>query len=105
MARIPMLREDDPDTPPEAREFLKRVESGLGEVFNAVRLLANHPRQANALISFVRSVRYGNSLTPALTELAYTTASVVKPLPLLSASPRDARSGHRDQRRKVTAHG
>jgi len=37
MARIPTLREDDPDTPPEAREFLKRVEGGLGEVFNALR--------------------------------------------------------------------
>jgi hypothetical protein len=45
------------------------VEGGLGEVFNAVRLLANHPRQANALIDFVRSVRYNNSLTPTLTEL------------------------------------
>jgi hypothetical protein len=45
MARIPTLREDDPDTPPEAREFLKRVEGGLGEVFNAVRLLGNHPRR------------------------------------------------------------
>ena len=61
---------------PEAQEFLKRVEVGLGEVFNAVRLLANHPQQANALIDFVRSVRYHNSLTPTLTELAYTTASV-----------------------------
>ena len=36
MARIPLVREDDPATPPEAREFLKRVEEGLGEVFNAV---------------------------------------------------------------------
>ena len=71
MARIPIVREDDPATPPEAQEFLKRVKGGLGEVFNAVRLLANHPGQANALIDFVRSVRYHNS------ELAYTTASVV----------------------------
>jgi alkylhydroperoxidase family enzyme len=76
MARIPTLREDDPATPSEAREFLKRVEGGLGEVFNAVRLLANHPQQANALIEFVRSVRHHNNLTPTLTELAYTTASV-----------------------------
>ena len=36
MARIPLVREDDPATPPEAREFLKRVEAGIGEVFNAV---------------------------------------------------------------------
>jgi hypothetical protein len=77
MARIPTVREDDPSTPPEARDFLKRVEGGLGEVFNSVRLLANHPRQANALVDFVRSVRVHNSLTPTLTELAYTTASVV----------------------------
>jgi alkylhydroperoxidase family enzyme len=71
------MGEDDPHIPPEAREFLKRVEGGLGEVFNAVRLLANHPQQANALINFVRSVRYSNNLTPTLTEFAYTTASVV----------------------------
>ena len=77
MARIPLVREDDPGTPPEAREFLKRVEGGLGEIFNAVRLLANHPQQASALIGFVRSVRHKNKLTPTLTELAYTTASVV----------------------------
>jgi AhpD family alkylhydroperoxidase len=77
MARIPLVREDDPATPPEAREFLKRVEGGLGEVFNAVRLLANNPQQASALINFVRSVRHNNQLTPTLTELAYTTASVV----------------------------
>ena len=76
MARIPTVREDDPATPAEARAFLKRVEGGLGEVFNSVRLLANHPQQANALIDFVRSVRYHNSLGPTLTELAYTTASV-----------------------------
>ncbi|HWW83849.1 MAG TPA: hypothetical protein VNZ26_09625 [Vicinamibacterales bacterium] len=76
MARIPIVREDDPSVPLEAREFLKRVEGGLGEVFNAVRLLANHPKQGNALIDFVRSVRHHNTLTPTLTELAYTTASV-----------------------------
>jgi len=75
MARIPAIREDDPATAPDARDFLKRVEGGFGEVFNAVRLLANHPRQANALIDFVRSVRYHNCLTPTLTELAYPAAS------------------------------
>ena len=77
MARIPIVREDDPATPPEARAFLKKVEAGHGEVFNSVRLMANHPQQANALVEFVRSVRYHNSLTPTLTELAYTTATVI----------------------------
>ncbi len=77
MGRIPILREDDPATPPDAREFLKRVKEGLGEVFNAVRMFANNPRQANAFFQFVLSVRRHNNLTPTLTELAYTTASVV----------------------------
>lgn len=77
MARIPTVQENDPATPPDAREFLNRVEGGFGEVFNSLRLLANHPRQGNALIDFVRSVRRQNGLTPTLTELAYTTASVV----------------------------
>jgi alkylhydroperoxidase family enzyme len=76
MARIPQLREDDSLTPPEAREFLHTVGSTMGEVFNALRLLANHPQQAKALVDFVKTVRYRNTLTPALTELAYTTASV-----------------------------
>lgn len=44
MARIPTVREDDPAAPYEARESLKRVEDGHGEVFNAVRVLANHPK-------------------------------------------------------------
>ena len=76
MARIPQLREDDTLTSPEAREFLHMVKSIMGEVFNSVRLLANHPQQATALVNFVKAVRYRNTLTPALTELAYTTASV-----------------------------
>ena len=76
MARIPQLRNDDPLTPPEAREFLRTAESTMGEVFNALRLLANHPQQAKALVDFVKAVRYRNTLTPALTELAYTMASV-----------------------------
>jgi len=38
--------------------------------------VGEHPPQAKALIDFVKAVRYRNTLTPALTELAYTTASV-----------------------------
>ena len=82
MARIPIVREDDPATSAEAQEFLKRVarpraEGGLGEAFDSIRLFANHPLKANAFIDFVSSVRGHNSLTPVLTELAWTTASVV----------------------------
>jgi alkylhydroperoxidase family enzyme len=76
MARIPQLREDDSSTPQEAREFLRTASSTTGEVFNTLRLLANHPQQAKALVDFVKAVRYRNTLTPTITELAYTTASV-----------------------------
>ncbi|HET7343743.1 MAG TPA: carboxymuconolactone decarboxylase family protein [Methylomirabilota bacterium] len=76
MARIPRLHEDDPATPAAAREFLQTAQRTMGKVFNTLRLLANHPQQAAALLEFVKAVRYRNTLTPALTELAYTTASI-----------------------------
>ena len=77
MARIPAVQVDDADVTPEAREFVKRAESLYGETFNTMRLLANHPRQANAFLDFALSVRGRNSLTPLLTELAFMTASAV----------------------------
>jgi hypothetical protein len=43
---IPIVLEEDPATPPEALEFLKQIQGHLGEVFNPVRLFANHPQQA-----------------------------------------------------------
>jgi hypothetical protein len=82
MARIPIVREDDPATPPEAREFLKRIgqpraRGGMGEVFDSIRLFANHPQKSSAIIDCVQAIRGHNSLTPVLTELAWTTASIV----------------------------
>jgi len=64
-------------TRPRRGRSCRRWKTGSGEVFNSVRLLANHPRQATALLDFVRSVRHHNSLTPTLTELVYTTATVI----------------------------
>jgi hypothetical protein len=66
MPRIPQLREDDPLTPPEAREFLNTVKSTMG---GGLQL-------RKALVDFVKAVRYRNTRTSALTELAYMTASV-----------------------------
>jgi len=103
MARIPQLRADDPSTPPEAREFLRTAESTMGEVFNALRLLANHPPQAKALIDFVKAVRYRNTLTPAFTELAYTTASVSVRSPTASMR-RFSRMWMRPSRHRMKRH-
>jgi hypothetical protein len=77
MARIPLVWEDDPATPEAARDVLTRVQRGSGEVFNGMRLAANHPRAANALLDFLRVVRTDNHLTRTQSELAWTTASVV----------------------------
>ena len=77
MARIPTLQEDDPTTLPEAREFLFGTKNLMGETFNAIRLLANHPRQGRALLALIGSVRKQNSLTPAETEFTWTTSAVV----------------------------
>jgi alkylhydroperoxidase family enzyme len=77
MARIPIVREGDPATPPEAREFPKRVEGGFGEVFNSMRLFANQPQMANAFVDFRQSIRHHGNLNPLLSELAWTTASLV----------------------------
>lgn len=48
-----------------------------GHVFNGLRLLANHPRQATLLMKFAQSVRYESTLDQTLAELAYLTASTV----------------------------
>jgi hypothetical protein len=78
MARIPTLSEDDPATPPEARDFLLYTEANAtGEIFNSIRLMANHPRQSSKLIEFVRSLRKEGGLTRTQSELVWLTSAVV----------------------------
>ena len=78
LARVPLLTEDDPTTPPPARELLLAVGSGRGRVVNLYRALAHHPSALQAFTA-LGSVVYGreSSLTRKQAELAYTTATVV----------------------------
>ena len=76
MARIPLIYEDDPSAPPQAVEFLRSIEQTRGSILNIHRAFANHPKVAQAFFGFSNAVRIGNHLTPAQTELAYTTATV-----------------------------
>ncbi len=78
MARIPLLHEDDPTTPDEARAQLEAAKSGRGRLVNLYRALANHPAALQAFTA-LGSVVYGRdtSLTRKQAELAYTTATVV----------------------------
>lgn len=78
MARIPTLSEDDPATASDAREFLLNTrENVTGEIFNSIRLMANHPRQARKLIELIRSLRKDGGMTPIQTELVWTTSAAV----------------------------
>ena len=78
MARIPTLSEHDPETPPEAREFLLDTrDNATGEIFNSIRLMANHPAQSRKLIELVRSLRKDGGLTRTQTELVWTTSALV----------------------------
>ena len=75
MTRIPLVHEDDPSAPPEARAVLEEIREKRGFVLNVYRALANHPQLAKYLVGFYATARSG-SLTPAECELAYTSASV-----------------------------
>jgi hypothetical protein len=78
MARIPTLSEVDPTTPPEARDFLVNTRDNLtGEIFNSLRLLANHPTLAGRLVELIRALRQEGGLTRTQTELVWTTSATV----------------------------
>jgi alkylhydroperoxidase family enzyme len=78
MARIPLPHEDDPATPPEAREWLQKAGTSRGQLLNIYRALGNRPEAGSAFLTLVNTVYRGNStLPPKHGELAYLTATVV----------------------------
>jgi hypothetical protein len=76
MARIPLLNEDDPDTPEDARALLEGMAQQYGWVPNIFRVMANHPELASRFSALAR-VSWGHSLTQKETELVYTTSTMV----------------------------
>ena len=65
MTPIPILREDDPATPPDARAYLQEARQSRGHLINIYRAMAN-------------TVYRGTStLDPKDGDLAYLTATVV----------------------------
>ena len=78
MARIPILREDDPNLSEDSRVFLAESGKARGKMLNLYRALANRPEAGRAFSEMVRTVyRSGSSLPPKDAELAYLTATVV----------------------------
>ncbi len=78
MARIRTLSEGDPATPRDARDFLLNTRDNVtGEIFNSIRLMANHPARARKLVELIRSLRKESGLTRIQVELVWTTSAVV----------------------------
>jgi alkylhydroperoxidase family enzyme len=78
MSRIPIIREDDPQTSPAARAWLQEASASRGQLLNIYRALANRPETGRAFMTMVNTVYRGNTtLTPKHGELAYLTATVV----------------------------
>ena len=79
VARIELLREDDPSTAPETCDLLHEIADrrGLAEPMNLHRALANSPVLLRTFSEFALSARDPDALTPAQCELAYLSASIV----------------------------
>jgi alkylhydroperoxidase family enzyme len=78
MARLPLVRSDDPDAPALARDLLQQLGGSLPGAIepNVYRAVANHPEALQAMVHFGTVVYFANGLSPAERELAYLTTSV-----------------------------
>lgn len=78
MARIPILDENDPAVPEEARVFLRQAGQARGRLLNIYRAMANRPEAGRAFSNLASTVYRGTTtLEPKHAELAYLTATVV----------------------------
>ena len=78
MARIPILQEDDPATPQDARDYLLEAKQSRGRLVNIYRAMANRPEAGRAFVRLAGTVYRGKTtLDPKQAELAYMTATVV----------------------------
>lgn len=77
MARIPLWREDDPDTPDDAKTFLARCREATGESpFNALRALAHHSEASGHIMRFIGYLRNQGGLTKQQAELVWMSAAL-----------------------------
>ncbi len=78
MARIPLLHEDDPATPADAKQYLHDAGQSRGRLVNIYRAMANRPEAGRAFSQLANTVYRGTTtLEPQHGELAYLTATVV----------------------------
>jgi alkylhydroperoxidase family enzyme len=78
MARIPILDENDPAVPADARSYLREAGQARGRLINIYRAMANRPEAGRAFSALANTVYRGTTtLSPKHGELAYLTATVV----------------------------
>jgi alkylhydroperoxidase family enzyme len=78
MARIPILQEDDPTIPADAKLYLDEAAKARGRPINIYRAMANRPEAGRAFSLLANTVYRGaTTLDPQHGELAYLTATVV----------------------------
>lgn len=78
MARIPILKEDDPTLTAEQKACLAEAKHARGTLLNIHRAMANRPEAARTFQQMIRVVyRNDSTLTPKHGELAYLTATAV----------------------------
>ena len=77
MARVPLVRADDPGVDPHAAALLTAVESAQSVgTLNVHRALANHPQIMEKFFALADVAYFSNSIGPAKSELAYLTAAM-----------------------------
>ena len=78
MARIPLIDENDPAAPVEARERLHEAARARGRLINIYRAMANKPATLAAFTGLAGAAyRAGSTLELQHAELAYLTATAV----------------------------
>ena len=78
MARIPLIDENDPTIPAEARDALLNAGKARGRLINVYRAMANRPAALSAVTGLIQTVyRTESTLEPRQGELAYLTATAV----------------------------
>lgn len=76
MARIPLVRSDDPDADARAVQGLHRLRESYGMELNVFRAMANHPELMEKVFAAADVAYFNNSLNPVQRELAYYAAAV-----------------------------
>ena len=75
MARIPILQENDPATPADARKLLQDTLAERGHLLNVTRAMANNPVAARGFKALSAATYRRGSLSQQHAELAYLTAT------------------------------